>query len=187
MLHSKKNTSTIAKTTITLGEKVSVTCSAKGGTAPYVYGVYYKKLSTEKWSTAQSYKDNTSVTFKPGAAVTYNVCVKVKDSKGKIEKKYFTVKVTKPLENKSIIDAETIKKGESVKVTGRANGGIAPYTYGVYYRKASSETWTTVQSYKSNAIVKITPTAAVEYDICVKVKDSAGKIEKKYFVLTVTK
>lgn len=72
-----------------------VTAGAEDGESPYVYGVYYKKASAEKWSTAQSYKDNTSVTFKPGAAVTYDVCVKVKDSTGKIEKKYFVLTVTK--------------------------------------------------------------------------------------------
>ena len=181
------NNSTIAKTTITLGEKVSVTCAGEGGTAPYVYGVYYKKTTAEKWSTAQSYKDNANVTFKPGSAVTYDVCVKVKDSTGKIEKKYFTVKVTKPLENKSVISAETIKKGETVTVTGKANGGTAPYVYGVYYKKTTAEKWSTAQSYKSNAVVKIKPAAAVTYDICVKVKDTAGKIEKKYFTVTVTK
>ena len=180
------NNSTIAKTTITLGEKISVACAAEGGTAPYLYGVYYKKTTAEKWTTAQSYKANAAVVFKPSTAVEYNVCVKVKDSKGKIEKKYFTVKVVKPLENKSILESETIKKGESVKVTGRASGGVAPYLYGVYYKKATADKWATVQNYKSNVIVKFKPTAAVKYDVCVKVKDSTGKIEKKYFVVTVT-
>jgi len=45
----------------------------------------------------------------------------------------------------------------------------------------------TAQPYKANNKVKIKPQAAVKYDVCVKVKDAAGKIEKKYFELTVTK
>ena len=182
-----KNESTLSKLTINLGDSVIATGKASGGKTPYLYGVYYKKTTSETWSTAQSYKSNAKVTITPKAAVKYDVCVKVKDATGKIEKKYFVVEVVKPLTNNSTLSAETIKKGESVIATGKASGGKTPYLYGVYYKKATSETWSIAQSYKSNAKVTITPAAAVKYDVCVKVKDAAGKIEKKYFTLTVTK
>ncbi len=182
-----KNESTVSKTKITLGEKVTVNAKASGGKSPYLYGVYIKKASSEKWTTVQSYKSNDTITVSFAAAVKYELCVKVKDSSGKIEKQYFTITVTRPLENKSVISAETIKLGEAVTVTGKANGGTSPYLYGVYYKKATSEKWSTAQSYNKNAVVKVTPKAAVKYEVCVKVKDSAGKIEKKYFNLTVTK
>ena len=181
------NNSTISKTTITLGESVIAAGKASGGKTPYLYGVYYKKTTSTTWTTAQSYKSNAKVTITPKAAVPYDVCVKVKDATGKIEKKYFVVEVVKPLTNHSTISAETIKKGQSVIVTGKAADGKTPYLYGVYYKKTTSETWTTAQSYKANAVVKVTPVAAVKYDVCAKVKDATGKIEKKYFVVTVTK
>ena len=181
------NTSTLSKTSITLGDSLTVTAKASGGKAPYTYGVYYKKASSEKWTTAQSYNSNATISFKPGAAVKYDVCVKVKDSKGTIAKKYFTVTVTKELVNNSTISAETIKKGSSITAKAKASGGTGKYTYGVYYKKASSEKWSTAQSYGTNTTVTIKPAAAVKYDICVKVKDSSGKIVKKYFTLTVTK
>ena len=111
----------------------------------------------------------------------------MKDSAGKIAKKYFTVNVTKPLTNISDISAATVKKGSSVTVTAKASGGTGKYTYGVYYKKATSEKWTTAQSYGTNTTVTLKPAAAVQYDICVKVKDSSGKIAKKYVTLTVTK
>lgn len=182
-----KNESTVSKTDITLGEKIKVYGKASGGKSPYLYGVYIKKATSENWTTVQSYKSNDVIPVSFAAAVKYDLCVKVKDKSGKIEKKYFTINVTKPLENKSVISADTIKLGESVTVTGKASGGTTPYLYGVYYKKATSETWSTAQSYKKNSVVKITPKAAVKYDICVKVKDNSGKIEKKYFTLTVTK
>ena len=181
------NTSTLSKTSISLGDSLTVTAKATGGKAPYTYGVYYKKASSEKWTTAQSYKSNATISFKPGTAVKYDVCVKVKDSAGKIAKKYFTVNVTKPLTNISDISAATVKKGSSVTVTAKASGGTGKYTYGVYYKKATSEKWTTAQSYGTNTTVTLKPAAAVPYDICVKVKDSSGKIAKKYVTLTVTK
>ena len=166
---------------------MTVNVKASGGTGGYTYAVYYKKASAEKWSTAQSYGTNTTVTIKPAAAVKYDVCVKVKDSKGKIAKQYFTVTVTKELLNDSTLSATTVKKGSGVTVTAKATGGTGKYTYGIYYKKATSEKWTTAQSYGTNTTVTIKPAAAVKYDICVKVKDSSGKIVKKYFTLTVTK
>ena len=181
------NHSTISKTQINLGESITVTGNASGGQNPYTYGVYYKKSTSSQWTTAQSYKANATVTIQLAAAVKYDICVKVKDSTGVIEKKYFTVNVVKPLTNNSTISSESVKLGQSVTITGKASGGQTPYTYGVYYKKSTSSQWTTAQSYKENATVKITPAAAVKYDVCVKVKDSTGKIEKKYFVLTVTK
>ena len=182
-----RNESTVSKTNITLGEKITVHAKGQGGRSPYLYSVYMKKASSEKWSTIQPYKSNDTITVSFAAAVKYDLCVKVKDSTGKIEKKYFTITVTKPLENKSAVSAETVRLGESVTVTGKASGGTSPYLYAVYYKKATSKTWSTAQSYNKNTVVKLTPKAAVKYDICVKVKDSTGKIEKKYFTLTVTK
>ena len=181
------NNSTISKTSIPLGESVTITAKATGGTGKYTYGVYYKKASVEKWTTAQSYNTNATVSIKPGAAVKYDVCVKVKDSNGTIVKQYFTVTVTKELVNSSTVSATTVKKGQSVTVTAKASGGTGKYTYGVYYKKATSETWTTAQSYGTNNTVTIKPGAAVKYNICVKVKDSSGKIAKKYIDITCTK
>lgn len=181
------NKSVISKTTISLGDTVTVTGKAEGGQAPYTYAVLYKKDSSTTWTVAQAYKANDKVELNLKSAVKYNVCVKVKDATGKIVKKTFNVNVVKPLVNSSTISAETIKKGESVIVTGKASGGPAPYLYAVYYKKTSSKTWSTAQTYKENSKVKITPASVTKYDICVKVKDNKGKIEKKYFEVTVTK
>ena len=181
------NSSTISGTKITLGDKLTVNAKASGGTGDYTYAVYYKKSSAEKWSTAQSYKANATISFKPAAAVKYDVCVKVKDSKGTIAKQYFTVTVTKELVNNSTVSATTVKKGSGVTVTAKATGGSGKYTYGIYYKKATSEKWTTAQSYGTNTSVTIKPAAAVKYNICVKVKDSSGRIVKKYFDITCTK
>ena len=180
------NSSTLSATTIKLGDKVTVTGKATGGSGTYTYGVYYKKASSETWSTAQSYSKNTSVSIKPATATTYDICVKVKDSDGSIEKKYFTVNVTAPLANNSTISATTVKLGDKVTVTGKATGGTAPYQYNVLYKKTTGSKWTVVQEYKNNAVVSFRPAAAATYDVCVKVKDTNGSIEKKYFTVNVT-
>ena len=95
--------------------------------------------------------------------------------------------VTSPLTNNSALSADSVVLGKSITVNCAAKEGTAPYTYAVYYRKAGTTKWTTVQGYKTNATVKITPKAAVNYEIRVAVKDATGKIERKDMTLTVKK
>ena len=89
------NNSVLSSTSLTLGNTVIATCKATGGTGYYNYAVYYKRTSQSAWTTAQNFASNAKVTFKPAAATTYDVCVKVKDSDGTIVKKYFTLTVSK--------------------------------------------------------------------------------------------
>ena len=89
------NNSVLSSTSLTLGNTVTATGKATGGTGYYNYAVYYKRTSQSTWTTAQNFASNAKVTFKPAAATTYDVCVKVKDSDGTIVKKYFTLTVSK--------------------------------------------------------------------------------------------
>ena len=180
------NTSKISATSIDLGKTVTVTASAQGGSGNYTYAVLYKKTSDSKWTTKQNFNANSSVSVKPANATTYDICAKVKDSQGTVEKKFFKLTVNKGIENKSTLSASTITLGNSVTVKCGASGGSGYYNYAVYYKKTSDTKWTTKQNFDSNVIVKITPAKATAYDICVKVRDSAGRETKKYFKLTVT-
>ena len=180
------NTSTISAESIKLGETVTLNGSAKGGKSPYTYSFLYKKTSESKWTNKQDFAANATVSVKPSAATTYDICIKVKDAKGTVEKKYFTVKVTKPLANTSTISATAIKKGGTVTVTGSATGGAGSYTYSVLSKQKSQSKWTTKQDFAANAKVSVQPSAATTYDVCVKVKDKDGTVEKKYFEVKVS-
>jgi|GEM_PF-61500 len=185
------NTSSLGATSITLGSSVTVNCTASGGTSPYQFAVYYKKATSDSFSTAQAYSTNKTVKLTPAAAVKYTIRVKVKDSVGTVVSKDLTVTVNKAssstLTNKSTVSATTITLGKSVTVTGAASGGTTPYQYSVYYKKASSTKYTKVSSYSTTAKTTVTPAAATAYDIRVKVKDAAGTIVSKDFTVTVTK
>lgn len=93
-----------------------------------------------------------------------------------------------PLVNETVLSKEIIIIGDAVKIRMAASGGTGEgtYSYAVYYKKSSSENWTCKQNYTSKRTVSISPAAATSYDVCVKVKDSSGKIEKLYFTVTVT-
>ena len=180
------NTSKISASSIDLGKTVTVTASAQGGAGNYTYAVLYKKTADTKWTTKQGFNANNSVSVKLANATTYDICAKVKDAQGTIEKKFFKLTVNNGIENKSTLSASTIAPGSSVTVKCSASGGSGYYNYAVYYKKTSDTKWTTKQNFDSNVIVKITPAKATTYDICVKIRDSANRETKKYFKLTVT-
>ena len=182
-----KNKSTLSASQILEGESFTVNAKATGGYGGYKYAILYKKSSSSTWDTKQNYSSNNKLTIKPSAAGTYNVCVKVKDDDGEIVKTTLNITVKKPLANTSTISAEEIYLGNSVTLTGKATGGIGSYTYSMLYKKTSDTKWTTKQDFKANSKVDIKPANATTYDVCVKVKDASGTVEKKFFKLTVTK
>ena len=179
------NNSGLSATSIELGDTIQVTADAEGGSGSYQYQVVYKQKSQSKWTTAQAYNENTTVTLKPANATEYDVCVKVKDSNGTEVKKFFTVSVTNQLKNISTISKMEINLGDTVKVTAKASGGTGSYQYNVLYKQKSQSKWTTAQAYQVNADVSFKPAKATEYDVCVKVKDSKGTEVKKYFTVKV--
>ena len=181
------NISTISTDEIVLGGTVTVNAKAILGDGDYTYAALYRKKTDTKWTVKQNYSTNDTITIKPAKATDYDVCVKVKDSTGKIVKKFFEVKVNAKLKNTSTISATTIKKGNTVTLNGSATGGMGGYTYAALYKKKAETKWTTRQGYKDNSEIIVRPYTNTDYDICIKVKDETGTIAKKYFTVTVTK
>ena len=91
------------------------------------------------------------------------------------------------LTNVSAINCSTLKLGGNIKLTGKAVGGKAPYTYAVYYKKTFSKSWVTKQDFGVNTVNTIKPLLDTRYHILVKAMDSDGTIAKKYFKLSVEK
>ena len=179
------NESEISADEIVLGNTVTVSAKAEGGVGECTYAVFYKKSYDTKWVTAQGYKTNDTVTLKPAKAADYQICVKVKDTTGKVVKKYFTVKVNAKLANKSTVSATEVAFGSTVTVNAAATGGMGDYTYAVLYKKDYDNNWTVKQGYKTNTTVSIKPAKKTTYNVCVKVKDKDGTIAKKYFNVLV--
>lgn len=180
------NTSTISANTIIIGNTVTVNAGAVAGKGNYKYAVYYKKNSEKKWTVKQDYSENPTVSIKPAKATDYQICVKVKDSSGKVVKKYFDLSVVAKLSNTSEISADAITKGNTITANCSAKGGKGNYTYAVYYKKAIENKWTLKQDFNKNSDVIIRPASSLEYDICIKVKDEMGTVAKKYFKLNVS-
>ena len=181
-----RNKSSIEETEIGLGDRVKVNLAAQGGSGDYRYTVSYRKMNIGKWVVKEVKAGADTFTFRPAAAMAYEVVIDVTDG-SKEQSLYSIVWVNKELKNTSTCSAQVITKGQSVTVNASAVGGTGQKTYAVYYKKQSSNKWTAVQKYGTNQIITVTPKAATDYDICVKVKDGEGTIRKQYFGVWVEK
>ncbi len=180
------NNSKISATTINLGQTITATAAATGGTSPYTYQIVYKKSTQSNWATASAYSTTKTATIKPASTGAYQICIKVKDKNGTEIKKFFDVTVKQGLTNTSKISATSITLGKTVTLTGSATGGTGYYNFAMLYKKTSDSNWTTAQGFKANETVTIKPAKATTYDVCIKVQDSDGTVEKKFFTVKVT-
>ena len=180
-----ENASTISSDHADINEQIKVTGAGVEGTLSYKYAVYYKQADSETWTTRQGYSENNviTLTFTKGGA--YDICVKVKDTAGSVEKKYFKVTVTRPLANTSKISANAITLGDSFVVDMSAKDGSGTYEYAVETKHISEKEWTTVSGYSDKESVTVTPDKAGAQNIRVSVKDSFGNINKKSFIVDV--
>lgn len=177
---------TLSSSSIDLKNSVTVTASASGGSGTgYTYAFYLKKSSDTSWVTKADFSKTASAKMTPSAATTYDICVKVKDSAGSIQRVYLTLKVNPQLVNNSSLGANTITKGSKATVKLAASGGSGAYSYAVYYKRTTDSAWKTAQEYSKTTSVSFQPAQATAYDVCIKVKDSLGVEVKKYLTLTV--
>ncbi|MGN0470621.1 MAG: hypothetical protein ACI4GV_06875, partial [Acutalibacteraceae bacterium] len=181
------NNSTISATTITKGKSVTLKAIAAGGTAPYQYSFTAKHSTASSWTTLKSYNTTSTKTWTPSLTGTYEVCAKVKDSKGTEVKKFFTLTVNAAggPANISTISKTTINKGESVTLTGLGAGGTTPYQYAFTVKHSTETTWTTLKGYDTTSTKVWTPALTGTYQVCAKIKDSKGAEAEKFFTLTV--
>ena len=177
----------ISDKNVFLGNSVTLTANATGGYGDYTYAFYYRKATDETWTTKQNFSTNNSIALKPAYETEYEICVKVKDKSGDLQKLYnkFNVSKVPPLTNTSVLTKSSINLGEYATVKCSSTGGIAPCQYAVYYKKKTDTNWTAKQSFSENTTVTFKPAKAVDYDVCIKAKDSQGTVSKKYLSLKV--
>ncbi len=89
------------------------------------------------------------------------------------------------LKNQSVISSDTVKAGDEIVLTAKAEGGIGEYRYAAYYKSDSSTSWKTIQNFSSNSNIYTQIYQKGSYQICIKVKDGAGTIAKNYYNITV--
>ena len=174
------NNTTISSTSVTVGNSVTVTGAASGGSGSYSYEFYSKKSTATKFT---KFGSSATATFKPTSSGTYTIRVYAKDTAGNVAGKDFTVTATGGFANNTTVSSTSIALGSSVTVTGVATGGSGTYTYEFYSKKSTA---TKFVKFGSSASATFKPTAAGTYTIRTYVKDTAGNVAAKDFTITVS-
>ncbi len=76
-----------------LGDYISLTGSASGGSGGYKFAYYCRPAGTEEWTAIKKYSYSENVRYTPKQSGEYEIVIRVKDSSGKVVKKRFTVNV----------------------------------------------------------------------------------------------
>jgi len=172
------NTSSISASDIILGDTIEIKGSADSGNAPYTYAYYYKRTYSTSWTTIKGFSSDNKASVQPLTATTYDLCVKIKDAKGRLEKKYFKFEVHKPLVNKSAATKSFVYVGDEINIKGKASGGIGSYSYAYFYKRHEDTGWVKISDFSAETTASFKPLKDTDHDICVKVKDSTGKVEQ---------
>ena len=175
------NNSTVSSSNVELGQSVTVTGSAAGGSGNYTYKFYYKRSTSDTWT---SFGSGNTAELKPSSAGTFDIKAEVSDGTGVTETKEFQVTAVKVLANNSTVSTTSFNVGQTVKVTGSASGGSGSYTYKFYYKRSTSDTWT---SFGSGSTAELKPSSAGTFDIKADVFDTMGNTQSKQFQVTAVK
>ena len=181
---SAKTTAVLSADKIPLGASVTVTAAPKAA-AGCTYAFYYRVQGRDSWTTAKQYSQEASAVIKPSKAGKCEICVKTKNSSGKVTKEYLSISVVDDLAVNASLSATKAAVGTGVRVSAKANGGSGGYQYEVYWKKKTSSSWKTSLKNSTSCSVLINPAQAGEYDVCVKVKDKNGILKKEYFTFEV--
>ena len=169
---------TASRTTANVGDSVTWTASASGGTGTLQYCFYVFKDG--KIAQRGSYGTAKTYTYTPAAAGTYTVRVYVKDAYGTVVTLDHAgmVRVTAPAVPISITGVTpsrtAVTKGDSITWTASATGGTGTLQYCFYVFKngkiAERGSYGTAKSYT------YVPSTAGTYTVRVYVKDASGTV-----------
>ncbi len=81
------NTSSINKTSVGVGESVTIKASATGGIGSYQYAYYYRTKGTTSWTLSKAYSVTESLSIRLQNEGQYEFLVKARDSAGNVSNK----------------------------------------------------------------------------------------------------
>ena len=167
---------------VLLGEKVSLTAIAKGGSEKYSYK--FVLYDNDKWKDLQTYGDSNTYTWTASKAGKYSLYVAVKDSEGNHTNSYVPIEVKNGQLSVSIeASTKSIRVGEKIKLTATAKGGSGKYSYKfVLYDNGK---WKDLQTYGDSNTYTWIASKAGKYSLYVAVNDSDGEHINAYVPVEV--
>lgn len=90
-----ENKSLISSFNIAAGSPVTLYGNSEGGYGKPEYGYYYKSSDSDEWTTLSDFSSADLIQWTPQELGTYDICIKAADHADQVEKKYFTMTVSK--------------------------------------------------------------------------------------------
>ena len=145
-----KNTSSINKENITVGEKVVLNASAEGGNGGYKYEFQYKRIGSDSWTT---FSNSTISVFCPSSRGVFEIMCIVTDKSGKSALKSYRVYASDgSFNNNAVVSSDEVKAGETIRVDGKDPGGTGVYYYEFSYKRVGAESWTSFGNTKNGVV-----------------------------------
>ncbi|WP_195514636.1 starch-binding protein, partial [Paraclostridium bifermentans] len=170
---------TLDKSQGNLGEAVTISTEAEGGSGTLNYKFYYKKDGV--YTLIQAYSTSNTVKWTPDESGDYIVYVDVRDGSGTIKSRNtsYVVNGSALTINSFEVDKTDIEANTEVILTANAEGGTGELNYKFYYK--NNDKYTKIQDYSTKNSANWTPTEDGYYKLYVDVKDEAGNVKTKAF------
>lgn len=137
------------------------------------------------WFTLSDFSDVQDYSWSPTTMGDYEVCIKIKFGQT-IGRKFFNVRVSRELIGRPYISTSFIQIGNTVELSADHEGGYGNVNCAFYYKRKDEYTWSTLSGFGPADYIKWRPTAAGEYDICIKIADDDDQLKEGYYSLTVS-
>ena len=170
---------TLDKSQGNLGEAVTISAEAEGGSGTLNYKFYYKEDGV--YTLIQAYSTSNTVKWTPDESGDYIVYVDVRDGSGTTRTAYTSYKAYgDSLTIKSFeADKTSVEANTEVTLTANAEGGTGELSYKFYYK--NNDKYTKIQDYSTKNSANWTPTEDGYYKLYVDVKDEAENVKTKAF------
>lgn len=164
---------------VRVGENVTFTGFASGGSGNYTYSYLVYNKDNGVWYRFSGFQASNSLTWNAGSTGNRDFYVEVKDSTGKVVRS-------------SAINVQTIEKnvldivgksnltdttvGTKVVITGEASGGSGNYTYSFLICNKDTGAWYRFSGFQASNSLVWTAGSAGNKEFYVEVKDGTGKV-----------
>ena len=166
------------------GMEVELTTYAPQGTQ---YKFVWEKDNWADWGTIQNFSDNSTCTWMPTEAGTYNLYVDVRDATGKVQSTSIQVKLTEKWSFDSITVTPTTSNvvGDQATIAVNTSGNNSSLQYKFVWEKNNWADWGTIQNFSDNPTCTWIPSQSGTYTFYVDIKDSTGKVTSKTYTYNV--
>ena len=140
-------------TTVSVGGKITLTATAKGGSSSYKYSYIVYNKTTDKWARLEDNVKSNTYTWTAKSDGTRLFYVEVTDASGKTVRSNAITVTTKAdtLKVSAKVSATTTSVGDKITFTATASGGSGSYKYSyIVYNKTTGKWARLADNTKSN-------------------------------------